>query len=789
MGIQKIRTSPYQPSTNGCVQRFHCTLNSMFGKVVRHDQRNWDECLPTIMAAYRAAKHESTGFSSNRIVLGHENRAPLDLVLGDVLNEEDRPEEYGDFVYEKMQRMKECYTIAREHLREAARRRKDDYDMTVHPRMCAVGQWVWYYYPRRYLHRTPKWCKTYDGPFFITNVIPPCDYAIQKTARSTPITVDRDKLKICHGATPKSWLTDATQEVQHDARRQDERNDDGEARQSEVTETRRHEETSRQPELRRYRRRQGEVNYEDGEIEAQRVLPQRNRRTPLVSATIKCEAQRSCTGDLRSCRTRLWRPCSAGVYGVDKTPRRRQKTRVEIQLTGCVNEVEVLKKLLLLDHKHVWSLCCSYRKMKKTKVRQRVWNYKRCEECDVTILESNWTRHLLAHETYETGQVPRGRPRVRRERSQQRDIDGISLEEQAFIRRVARRLYALQNLGVPDYAQLAIVHQEFPTLTAHTRQVCQTMAKTILTAVKNKIRTALPYIICHSLGIGTGRASTEIMPATESSSMSLFSLSGQDTDMNIDISVPTQEEARLEDEVQPPEIQLLEIDANHNETLPQTPQLEASTTAPAVEKKEERIATTKYERKKRTERGRPTTYDSTELLPVPQLTRQQPKKQSDLDIPATQTVKVKSVAARHGDSKKNVSETTSTPETFESATSQKYVTPVDVQLKEQKERHRVQTSPWRSTALEYGRRDQRPRQHGRELRDHSPSSSRDRKILRRSRERSRLPESTHSRHGNQQNERDWRPPTMKQSDMDQFRREMLDEMRNMLQQAKETGAR
>jgi len=230
----------------------------MIGKIVRHDQRNWDECLPTIMAAYRAAKHESTGFSPNRIVLGHENRAPLDLVF---------------------QRMKECYTIAREHLKEAARRRKDDYDMTVHPRMFAVGQWVWYYYPRRYQHRTPKWCKTYDGPFLITKVIPPCDYVIQKTARSAPITVHRDKLKICHGATPKSWLMNAAQEVQHDARPQDDQ-DGGEVRQNEVTESPRREEAAPQLERRRYRRRQEQIHYGDGEIEVQRTLPPRNRRTP-----------------------------------------------------------------------------------------------------------------------------------------------------------------------------------------------------------------------------------------------------------------------------------------------------------------------------------------------------------------------------------------------------------------------------------------------------------------------------------------------------------------------------
>jgi len=231
------------------------------------------------MAAYRAAKHESTGFSPNRIVLGHENRAPLDLLIGEVLEEGDRTGSYDEYVDEKLQRMRECYTIAREHLREAARRRKDEYDVTVHSKTFAVGQWVWYYYPRRYQSRTPKWCKTYDGPFLITKVIPPCDYVIQKTARSVPITVHRNKLKICYGTTPKSWLTVPTQEVQEVAREEEGRSERG-VRQEGVSESSQPSEIQPQPVRRRYRRQQGEIDYGDGEVEAQRVLPRRDRRIP-----------------------------------------------------------------------------------------------------------------------------------------------------------------------------------------------------------------------------------------------------------------------------------------------------------------------------------------------------------------------------------------------------------------------------------------------------------------------------------------------------------------------------
>jgi len=216
MEIDKIRTSPYKPSTNGCVERFHRTLNAMLGKVVQENQRDWDERLPFVMAAYRAAKHQSTGYSPNFLVLGRENRAPVDLVLGEVQNEEAYYTSHDEFVAALQTKMREAYASAREHLNVAAERRKSEYDIKVKPARFAVGDWVWYYYPRRYVKRSPKWSKNYDGPFLVTRVIEPSDYVIQRNRRAKPQVVHGDKLKKCHGETPKSWLTPETQQEQVD---------------------------------------------------------------------------------------------------------------------------------------------------------------------------------------------------------------------------------------------------------------------------------------------------------------------------------------------------------------------------------------------------------------------------------------------------------------------------------------------------------------------------------------------------------------------------------------------
>ena len=194
------------------MERFHRTLNSMLAKVVTENQRNWCEKLPAVMAAYRSAKHDSTGFSPNFLVFGRENRAPVDLVLGPVLEEEVncRRRTYGEFVDEQLQRYQEAYCLAREHLGAAAERRKVEYDAHVTGKDFRVGNWVWYFYPRRYAQRSPKWSQNYTGPYLIVKTIPPCDYVIQKSKRSTPIVVHGNKLKLCRGLTPDSWLRPET---------------------------------------------------------------------------------------------------------------------------------------------------------------------------------------------------------------------------------------------------------------------------------------------------------------------------------------------------------------------------------------------------------------------------------------------------------------------------------------------------------------------------------------------------------------------------------------------------
>ena len=74
-GIDKLRTTSYKPSTNAAVERFYRTLNS------ETCQRDWNQHLSYVIAAYRESRYVSTGFSPNFLVLDREVWMPIYVIL------------------------------------------------------------------------------------------------------------------------------------------------------------------------------------------------------------------------------------------------------------------------------------------------------------------------------------------------------------------------------------------------------------------------------------------------------------------------------------------------------------------------------------------------------------------------------------------------------------------------------------------------------------------------------------------------------------------------------------
>jgi transposase InsO family protein len=257
--IDHIRTTAYKPSTNGMVERFHRTLNSILGKVVADNQRDWDQHLPYAVAAYRATIHESTGYSPNFLFLGREVRAPLDIVMGLPAAELHSSTSIDFYVDQQLQVMREAYRTVRDRLKAAANRQKHYYDMRVRETKYRPGDLVWLWSPRRKQGRKLKWQRCYTGPYTVLCQIGPVNYRIKKSAKAKPITVHVDKLKP-YLVTPN--------------------NDSEESQLANRGERIHDREDSNPPEVEAEVDSLGDVE-SDESLEPRRLLPSRQRRRPL----------------------------------------------------------------------------------------------------------------------------------------------------------------------------------------------------------------------------------------------------------------------------------------------------------------------------------------------------------------------------------------------------------------------------------------------------------------------------------------------------------------------------
>ncbi len=79
VGIDKIRTAPYHPQTNGQVERMHKTFKDILAKCDKA-KFEWSQQIPYILFVLRQIPHADSGFSPFQLVYGHQVRTPLDIL-------------------------------------------------------------------------------------------------------------------------------------------------------------------------------------------------------------------------------------------------------------------------------------------------------------------------------------------------------------------------------------------------------------------------------------------------------------------------------------------------------------------------------------------------------------------------------------------------------------------------------------------------------------------------------------------------------------------------------------
>jgi len=102
LGVNKTRTTPLHPKSDGMVERYVKTIEEHLRKVVSTHQRDWDERLPIFLLAYRASTHETTGVTPASMVFGRELRLPRNLMFGAPPDKEQSRTDYTPDLVERL---------------------------------------------------------------------------------------------------------------------------------------------------------------------------------------------------------------------------------------------------------------------------------------------------------------------------------------------------------------------------------------------------------------------------------------------------------------------------------------------------------------------------------------------------------------------------------------------------------------------------------------------------------------------------------------------------------------
>ena len=130
LGIEKIRTIPYHPQTNGSAERVHQTLQRMISKLDPEKCRKWPEHIRSVLIAYKATWSQVTGYSLYFLMLRRRPRLPVDLLFPTV-NKQEWTRTIDEYVKTLYEWLTECLQLAQESASKEAKRQKWLYNRKV----------------------------------------------------------------------------------------------------------------------------------------------------------------------------------------------------------------------------------------------------------------------------------------------------------------------------------------------------------------------------------------------------------------------------------------------------------------------------------------------------------------------------------------------------------------------------------------------------------------------------------------------------------------------------------
>ena len=176
------------------VECFNRTCLMMLSMFVNDRRDNWNELLPFVMHVYRTSVHETTGYSSFRLMMGDECSLPQDVSTDELRTNREHdvvPHPFATWVRDALE---VAYDHVRHSLRRTAARRKRLYNVKPVNRKFPVGSWVLHYYPPAAQRSLGS---PWVGPHQVVRQATGHTVGIQKGPNTPIFFIHVDDLKLC----------------------------------------------------------------------------------------------------------------------------------------------------------------------------------------------------------------------------------------------------------------------------------------------------------------------------------------------------------------------------------------------------------------------------------------------------------------------------------------------------------------------------------------------------------------------------------------------------------------
>ena len=196
LGVEKSRTTPYHPQSDGLVERFNRTLLDMLATAVGDHPFEWEQHLRRLCLAYNTSLHPTTGHSPFYLMFGRQAHMPVDIALGTAAAP---PTTIPEYVANLRSSLQSAYSYVRNCMGHQLEKQKAQYDTRANGHPFEVGDLVWLHssvVPSKKLHRP------WTGPYKFVSELSDAVYRLQHTKhrRKRPV-VHFNRLKPCPPGT------------------------------------------------------------------------------------------------------------------------------------------------------------------------------------------------------------------------------------------------------------------------------------------------------------------------------------------------------------------------------------------------------------------------------------------------------------------------------------------------------------------------------------------------------------------------------------------------------------